>query len=156
MPPLVTDFKAYIRRRTEVDEDGCWIWQGATDSKGYGSIFLKAAPTPSSHVLAFIARKGPVPAGKEIDHLCRVRKCCNPDHMEAVVHKVNMERMAEAVTHCTHGHEYTPENTYHPPNGQKVCKTCRRETDRQRQASRREYHRRYMRRYRKRLKEAQA
>ena len=71
---------------------------------------------------------GEIPAGLELDHLCRVRECVNPQHLEAVTHHENMLRSREATkTHCKHGHEFTPENTYTYQRGvgiQRCCKTC--------------------------------
>jgi hypothetical protein len=32
-------------------------------------------------------------------------------------------------THCKHGHEYTPENTFQRADGARVCRTCRRRAD---------------------------
>lgn len=75
-----------------------------------------------------------------IDHLCGVRRCVNPEHLEAVTHRENLLRgtgfaaVNAAKTHCPHGHEYTPENTYHNPNpnGGRICRTCKRKRDAER------------------------
>jgi hypothetical protein len=48
----------------------------------------------------------------ELDHLCRNKGCCNPEHLEIVTHEENMHRYAATVTHCPAGHPYSPENTY--------------------------------------------
>lgn len=81
------------------------------------------------HVLAYEAVHGPVPAGLELDHLCRTPLCREVSHLEAVTHRENqlrgnspMARQARQ-THCVHGHEFTPENTYRYGN-HRQCRTC--------------------------------
>ena len=115
-----------IRSNVRVDGNGCWIWQRCILKSGYGCIRV-SGKTRTAHSVAYETFKGPVPAGLEIDHLCRVRACCNPDHLEAVTHQLNVIRGAgpaakAAITHCPYGHEYTPDNTYRVPG--RACKTC--------------------------------
>ena len=78
---------------------------------------------------------GPIPDGMTIDHLCRVRKCVNPMHMEVVTQKENMLRgntlqaKNKNKTHCVRGHEFTPDNTlvYRRNNGyMRICRKCKR------------------------------
>ena len=70
---------------------GCWLWLGAVTENGYGSIRFKKKITPA-HRVSYTLFKGEIPAGFELDHLCRVRCCINPDHLEPVLHKVNVHR----------------------------------------------------------------
>jgi hypothetical protein len=71
---------------------------------------------------------GPIPDGLVIDHLCRVRHCVNPAHMEPVTDRENVFRGFAAITHCPKGHEYTADNTYIPPStGSRECRRCRAE-----------------------------
>lgn len=90
------------------------------------------AKFPAYHY-SYEQENGPIPAGLEIDHLCRVPTCVRPSHLEAVTHAENMRRMGEAVTRCrAKGHPYTPENTYRSPRGERRCRECAREADRAR------------------------
>ena len=71
--------------------DGCWVWIGANNGNGYGQ-FVENGKKKRGHVWAFEHWKHKVPAGLEIDHKCRNPSCVNPDHLEAVTHKVNVLR----------------------------------------------------------------
>jgi hypothetical protein len=79
-------------------EHGCWIWTGSFTTQGYGQFgqYIKNGPTRQAHVLVWQKYKGPVPKGLELDHLCRNRKCVNPDHLEPVTRAVNTQREARA------------------------------------------------------------
>lgn len=99
----------------------CWIFTGSLDSSGYGLLW-SVNTMRKAHRLTYVEAKGPIPKGLQIDHLCRNRACCNPDHLEAVTTQENTRRgkLSEArgkfnaaKTHCPHGHPYSPENTYH-------------------------------------------
>jgi len=67
----------------------CWEWQGSR-ANGYG--LFRMGHTRYAHICAYEWLVGRVPEGKELDHLCRVRYCVNPDHLEAVTHRQNMIR----------------------------------------------------------------
>lgn len=86
-----------------------------------------------AHRYAYELLVGPIPEGLHIDHLCRVRLCVNPAHLEAVTCHENNRRSTSPTavnakkTHCPRGHEYTEENTYFaPPDGRRMCKPCAR------------------------------
>lgn len=84
--------------RIVVDASGCWIWQGAKTGYGHGMIGVGSRTDGTRrlqgcHVVTWESQHGPVPAGLELDHLCRVPACCNPAHLEAVTHAVNLQRM---------------------------------------------------------------
>ncbi len=108
----------------------CWEWQGCR-VRGYGHIGTgcpvhKQAQT---HRVAYELWVGPIPDGLQIDHLCRVRCCINPLHMEPVTGRVNTLRgdtvtaRNAAKTHCKRGHAFTPENTYRARLG-RACRRC--------------------------------
>lgn len=117
--------KFFISYAPETD---CWVWEYTRDRKGYGKV-ARSGRTHFVHRYVYEQVKGPIPDGLELDHLCRNRICCNPDHLEPVTHAENLRRALpyrEAKTQCRQGHEYTPENTYIRPNGRRDCRECKR------------------------------
>jgi len=113
----------------EEDEAGCWIFLGKRDKKGYGTAGMHG----SAHRLFYVCLVGPVPDGLQIDHLCRVKHCVNPEHMEPVTVQENLRRKYEAMprrTHCQRGHAYTESNTYITYRGHQECIECRKRNKR--------------------------
>jgi len=118
----------------KIDDNGCWIWQKYIRPNGYGQIGVLKGRSFYVHRVAYEEWVGPIPEGLQIDHLCRVRACCNPEHLEPVTLKVNVLRSENfaatyaKATHCSQGHEFTPENTYiRPGRGGRDCNECRRQ-----------------------------
>ena len=78
---------------------GCWIWMGEDNNFGYGRLKVGYANGSiraiQAHRIAYEVFKGPIPEGLEIDHLCCVKFCCNPDHLEAVTPAINTQRYYE-------------------------------------------------------------
>lgn len=101
----------------------CIEWAGYIKPNGYGQT---GAGEPA-HRAAYVASRGPIPEGLEIDHLCRNKQCVNPDHLEPVTRAENARRRFADYTHCANGHEYTIANTYRRPSGFRDCRACGRE-----------------------------
>lgn len=120
-----------LLRRYRTDAAGCWIWQGHLNRAGYGKFMMtKGESDIHAHRAAYLLMVGPIPDGYHIDHLCRVRACINPAHLEAVTPRENLMRginqtaLNARKTHCPQGHAYDEVNTYWW-QGQRGCRTCR-------------------------------
>lgn len=128
---------ALLSRTAQVGE--CLIWQGATQSRGYGCVSAGSkGKTKLAHRAVYEETIAAIPAGMTIDHLCRNKLCLNVAHMEVVTRAENTRRKNAAVTHCPRGHEYTPENTYVKRCGahlSRQCRECRRAASRAARAS---------------------
>jgi hypothetical protein len=122
----------YIFDRLVVDEDGCWRWPGAKNPKGYGVIRRDGKRLPV-HRVAYELRVGPIPDGLVLDHLCRVRNCANPAHLEPVTPGENTLRgegpaaVNARKTHCSRGHLLCEGNLLDSPSGRR-CLACKRLT----------------------------
>lgn len=112
----------------------CWLWTAGTRWGGY-AYFKSAGKGWAAHRFIYEMLVGPIPEGLVIDHLCRVRACVNPDHMEPVTFLENLRRgfgptmIQSQEDYCTSGHEYTPENTlwhkrYKSPLKTRKCRIC--------------------------------
>lgn len=124
--------------RYEVDADtGCWNWTGSINDLGYGRLAIGKngeAHTFLAHRLSFALHVGlPVHDDMVIDHVCRNRRCINPDHLERVTIAENNRRgeHPNMVAHrngtCTQGHELAGDNRRVAPDGRVRCRTCQRE-----------------------------
>lgn len=108
---------------------GCWKWTGSRNPSGYGLLGVVGASgrqtTMGAHRVAYELLVGPIPDGLEIDHLCRVRHCVNPAHLEPVTRQENMRRGSKAnQTHCKRGHALAGANMYKRSNGTRACRAC--------------------------------
>lgn len=109
----------------------CWNWTALLNPKGYGLAYMNGKLT-SAHRVAWKFLRGEIPKFLVIDHLCRNRKCMNPDHMEPVTNKENVLRgigrtaVNARKTECINGHKFTKENTYVYKTGMRNCRICMR------------------------------
>lgn len=128
---------------SKVDRSGdCWLWTAYIDPIGYGHFSVGSLKARRAHRIAYELFVGPIPEGLVIDHLCRVRHCVNPAHLEAVTDEENRNRglLSPIRTHCNHGHEFTAENSYiTPPTatrpGRRSCRECKRAHDKKRRSA---------------------
>ncbi len=124
-------------------DDKCWVWELGHSSR-YGSPICTGKGNSGRkrpHVVAYELRYGGVPAGLELDHICRNTLCWNPAHLRVVTKQQNLfqrdtSRMGERnriKTHCIRGHEFSKENTRISKASQgrngyrRICKACHRE-----------------------------
>lgn len=128
---------------TKVDKsDACWIWRGATTKpeNGYGQIRLDGK-MQVAHRIAYELEVGQIPSGMDLDHLCRVRLCVNPAHLEPVSPYENFRRGVSQPasylkqSHCKRGHLLEGENLAIANGGRsRRCRTCKRDNERMRRA----------------------
>lgn len=117
---------------------GCWLWTGRIDRDGYGR-----AGSIGAHRAVWLALRGPIPPGLQLDHLCHDpdicyltvkcphRRCVNPDHLAVCTPLVNSLRSGSFAAlnarkvRCDHGHVFTEANTYRPPGRpRRDCRAC--------------------------------
>lgn len=117
----------------------CWLWKGSLNQDGYGR-FQENGVRRGAHRHAYELLVGPIPNGKELDHLCRVRNCVRPRHLKAKtrIEHIHAEgskaleslRKSNPHTHktkCPQGHRYIKENTYvrsYRGGEHRSCKIC--------------------------------
>jgi hypothetical protein len=114
----MTVLERFNSKYIPVTESGCWLWTDGVDPKGYGRFQLNNN-SQYAHRVSWELLRGTIPPPLTIDHLCRVRCCVNPDHMEVVTGPENSKRGKPGKkgawqlvkTHCPQGHPYDEENT---------------------------------------------
>lgn len=108
---------------------GCWEWNAGRDKDGYGTYWARRGKV-RAYRRAYETLAAAVPAGMQLDHVCRNRTCVNPSHLEPVTCRENLLRGDTAAarnaskTHCHAGHEFTPENTG-IDGAHRYCRECK-------------------------------
>ena len=107
---------------------GCWIWTANLNHAGYGRIVVGKIWV-LAHRFSYQTYKGHLIPGLVLDHLCRMRCCVNPDHLEQVTLTVNIQRGGPSLnTACPSGHPWTEENTWiNPKKNSRCCRQCNRD-----------------------------
>jgi len=125
--PIIERFMSKV----EKTQDGCWNWIGAIVPGGYGKFSVeknKIRKCFNAHRWSYEYFKEPIPAGLTLDHLCRNRRCVNPDHLEPVSIRENLLRgngvsgVNARKTHCPKGHPLIP--THFPCHKGKMARYC--------------------------------
>lgn len=117
---------------TAVLDGECWLRTEQVRTSGYAGVWLTGKGQRLAHRVSYEHMVGEIPAGLDLDHLCRRRNCINPSHLEPVPRRVNLRRAADMIVTCPRGHAYTEVNTYMDPEGHRRCRECKRQLDRAR------------------------
>ena len=125
-----------IARKIRVDpESGCWLWQGRPAPNGYGQVRMQGSALGAHRVVyEFLVTE--IPFGLVLDHLCSVRICVNPEHLEPVTQAENARRsgVARRKDTCGKGHPLTGPNV-NDWRGRRACRTCKAAADARRRTS---------------------
>jgi len=106
---------------------GCWLWRGYLNEHGYGTIWNGTRRT-TAHRHSYLMHVGAIPEGMHVDHICRTRACCNPDHLRVVTprqnsleNSVSFSARNAKMERCLRGHPFTF------TGGRRQCLVCRKE-----------------------------
>lgn len=126
---LLDNLPKRFKTKVKIMENGCWEWMASKSHDGYGRYGLHSDYV-YAHRFSYEYFFKAIPAGMQLDHLCRNTACVNPDHLELVTPQVNILRSngisainARKIT-CINGHEFNLFNTYIDKNGKRYCREC--------------------------------
>lgn len=118
-----------------INENGCWEWTGFLYPSGYGCFQINGSSTRSHRFAYEWFNQCKLPNYKltnlQLDHLCRNRKCVNPDHLELVTARENVQRGSRSLanipkkTCCLRGHLYSDKTTFIDYKGYTKCRECK-------------------------------
>lgn len=99
----------HVRRNIAEGPNNCWLWTRSRSRDGYGWASLNDK-TWQAHRLVYALVVGEPPAGTVLDHLCRVRHCVNPAHLDPVTPRENLRRgeTPTGAETCKDGHPLSP------------------------------------------------
>lgn len=133
-----------VEATPEIDNASCWPWPGALDGKGYGLVGYHGR-TRRVHRLVYELLVGSIPEGLTLDHLCRNRRCANPNHLQPVTSVENVRRSDIAPsqinrrkTHCIRHHPLSGDNVRMVKGGRyRQCRVCTKAAQHRRYVERR-------------------
>lgn len=122
--------------------DECWLWTGTTSVRGYGKLIVSGKQV-QAHRFAYSLAHGAITPDQIVCHRCDTPLCVRVSHLFVGTHADNVRDMLakgrqnnQRKTHCKHGHEFTPGNTYiEMPKGARRCRACREALEQKRRAS---------------------
>jgi hypothetical protein len=121
-----------IASKIVVSESDCWMWKGTISDGGYAHVVWTGSPnTRRVHRIVYQLLVGPIPSGLTLDHLCRVKSCVNPSHLEPVTMKENnlrsmsLSAINARKTHCIRGHDLNNPDLVYRRRGWRDCTICR-------------------------------
>lgn len=110
-------FETYIQRGTEH-----WLWTGSVQNKGYGVIWMNKKKLYLAHRVMWMICYGPIPKNMTVDHVCNIKLCVYPDHLQLLTRSAN--KLRAIGDYCPKGHPYFGYNLYYLTNGNRACRTC--------------------------------
>jgi hypothetical protein len=122
---MKNNFYVKVRKWLRVDELpilGCWFYKGKLNHDGYARARYDGK-SRYLHRVTYEHLNGKIPFGLELDHLCKIRHCISPYHVEPVTHAENVKRGDSVKSTCIRGHDLAI-NEYLTKDGRR-CRICK-------------------------------